>query len=97
MVERAISLLAAIPATLVHALNFFVASSGTLVLLCAGDGNERVDGGKRVAALGDALVQDLKECAHVQTRAETRRLTGGGRGMWCATIAGGAPPEVEGE
>jgi hypothetical protein len=40
MIERAVSLLTAIPATLVHSLNLFVAPSGTLVLLCARDGDK---------------------------------------------------------
>jgi hypothetical protein len=40
MIERAVSLLTAIPATLVHSLNLFVAPSGTLVLLCARNGDK---------------------------------------------------------
>lgn len=43
MVQRAISLLAAIPTTLVHALNLFVTSARALVLLGTRDRNERVD------------------------------------------------------
>ena len=43
MVQRAISLLTAVPSTLIHALDFFVASSRTLVLLGARDGYKRVN------------------------------------------------------
>ena len=43
VVERAVGLLAAVPAALVHALDLFVASSRALVLLGTGDGDERVD------------------------------------------------------
>ncbi len=43
VVQCAISLLTTIPSTLVHALDLFVASSGTLVLLGAWDGNKGVD------------------------------------------------------
>jgi len=42
VVQRAVSLLAAIPTTLVHALNFLVTSTGSLVLLGTRDRNERV-------------------------------------------------------
>ena len=51
MVKGTIGLLAAIPAALVHALNFLVAPPGTLVLLRTRNGNERVNGGERVTAL----------------------------------------------
>jgi len=51
VVQSTICLLAAIPATFVHALDFLVAPPGTLVLLRARDGDERVNGGERVAAL----------------------------------------------
>ena len=43
MVQRAISLLATIPATFVHALNFFIPSSGALMLLGAGNRDKGVD------------------------------------------------------
>lgn len=68
MVQCTISLLAAVPTTLVHALNFFVATPGTLVLLRAGNGHERVNGGERVAALKDASVECLNRCAHARER-----------------------------
>lgn len=97
MVQCTISLLATVPTTLVHALNFFVAAPGTLVLLRAGDRHERVNGGQRVTALEDASVECLNRCAHSRGRVKRVVLTGGGRGMWCATMAGGAPPEVAGE
>ena len=43
MVQSSVSLLTAIPATLVHALDFFVSSTGSLVLLSTGNRDERVD------------------------------------------------------
>lgn len=43
VVQGAIGLLATVPAALVHALDFLVTSTGTLVLLGAGDGDEGVD------------------------------------------------------
>ena len=43
MVQRAISLLASIPSTLVHALDLFVTSARALVLLGTGDRDEGVD------------------------------------------------------
>ena len=46
MVQSSVSLLTAIPATLVHALNFFIASAGSLVLLGTGNWDERVDLGQ---------------------------------------------------
>jgi len=51
MVERAICFLASIPAAFVHAFDFFVATSGTLVLLGTGDRDERVDLRKRMRIL----------------------------------------------
>lgn len=43
MIQRAICLLATIPTALVHALNFFIAPSGSLMLLRSGNWDERVD------------------------------------------------------
>lgn len=43
MVQSAVGLFATIPATLVHALDFFIAAPGALVLLGAGNRYERVD------------------------------------------------------
>lgn len=43
VVQGTIGLLTAIPATLVHALNLFVSSAGSLVLLGTGNRNERID------------------------------------------------------
>ena len=43
MIQGTVSLLTAIPSTFIHALNFFVTSSRTLVLLGAGNGYERVN------------------------------------------------------
>ena len=51
MVQSAVRLLAAIPATLVHALNLLIAAPRALVLLRARNRHERVDGGQRVASL----------------------------------------------
>src|SRR5262249_37923915 len=51
MVEGAICLFAAIPAAFVHALNLFISSSRSLVLLRARDWNERVDGRQRMTTL----------------------------------------------
>lgn len=51
MVECPVRLLAALPSTLVHALDFFVAAAGALVLLGTGDRDERVNLGKRVRIL----------------------------------------------
>ena len=53
MIERAVRLLAAVPPTLVHPLDFLVTTTRTLVLLSAGDGDEGVDlggGGQHVPA-----------------------------------------------
>jgi hypothetical protein len=43
VVQRTVGLLAAVPPTLVHALDLFVASAGALVLLGPGDGDEGVN------------------------------------------------------
>lgn len=43
VVERAVRLLTALPATLVHSLDFFVSTTGPLVLLGTGNRNEGVD------------------------------------------------------
>ena len=43
VVQCAISLLTAIPSTLIHTLDFFVSSTRALVLLGTGNGNEGVD------------------------------------------------------
>ena len=58
VVERAIRLFAAVPTALVHALDFFVASSRSLVLLRAWNRDKRVNRRQRVTALRveDALV-----------------------------------------
>ena len=51
VIEGTISFLATLMPTFVHAFDFLVAAAGTLVLLCAGDRNERVDLRKRVRIL----------------------------------------------
>lgn len=43
VVQCAIGLLATVPAALVHALDLFISSTGTLVLLGTGDGDKGVD------------------------------------------------------
>lgn len=42
MVQRAVRLLATLPSAFVHALDFFIATAGSLVLLSARDRHERV-------------------------------------------------------
>lgn len=54
MVQSAVGLFATIPATLVHALNFFIPSSRTLMLLRAGDRHERINLLKIKFALANA-------------------------------------------
>jgi len=51
VVQRSVRLFATVPAALVHALDFFIASARSLVLLCARDRDKRVDGRERVATL----------------------------------------------
>jgi hypothetical protein len=48
MIKCSVGLLAAIPSALVHALNFFITSPRTLVLLRTGNRDERVNLGERV-------------------------------------------------
>lgn len=43
MVQCAVCFLTAVPATLVHTLDLFVTTAGTLVLLSTGNRNERID------------------------------------------------------
>ena len=43
MVQRSIRLLAALPPTFVHALDFFVPAARALVLLSTGDRDKRID------------------------------------------------------
>lgn len=43
VIQGTISLLAAVPSALVHSLDFLISSSGSLVLLGAGNGDERVN------------------------------------------------------
>jgi uncharacterized membrane protein YkgB len=43
MIQSAISFLTTVPSALVHALDFFISSAGTLVLLGARDGDEGVN------------------------------------------------------
>jgi hypothetical protein len=59
MVKRAVGLFATVPATLVHALNFFIAPAGSLVLLRTRNWDKRVDGGERVSSLHASLAGTL--------------------------------------
>jgi hypothetical protein len=43
VIKSSVGLLAPVPATLVHALDFFITTTRSLVLLRARDWNERVD------------------------------------------------------
>lgn len=54
VVKSAVGLFAAVPATLVHALDLFISSAGSLVLLGAWNGDERVH-----------LCHELAQSAHV--------------------------------
>lgn len=51
MIQCAVCLFAALPSTLVHSLNLLVAAPWSLVLLCARNWNERVDGTHGVSSL----------------------------------------------
>lgn len=51
MVQSTISFLAAVPAALIHTLDFFVTSTRSLVLLRAWNGYEGVHSGQRMTAL----------------------------------------------
>jgi hypothetical protein len=78
VIERAIGFLTPLPATLIHPLDLFKPSSRSLLLMCAGNGNERVDGG------GVEMATLFKSVQVLKSRAQTC-LTPGGRGP--ATIA----------
>jgi len=60
MVQRAVSLLAALPAALIHALNLLVPPPGPLVLLSARNGDEAVDLYQSVSATCSPLHQALR-------------------------------------
>ena len=51
VVQSAIRLFTTVPAAFVHALNFFISSTWSLVLLCARNGDKGIDGRQRVSAL----------------------------------------------
>jgi hypothetical protein len=51
MIQRAIRLLAPLPPAFVHALDFFIPATRTLVLLRSGDGHKGVDLGEGVRIL----------------------------------------------
>lgn len=74
MVERAICLLASIPATLVHALDLFISPARALVLLRAGDGHERVNLRERVLPSWSAIVRRTKEREREMRRKRVRPI-----------------------
>lgn len=43
MVQGSVCLLTSIPSTLIHTLNLFISTAGSLVLLGARNGDERID------------------------------------------------------
>jgi hypothetical protein len=51
VVQRPVRLLASVPTALIHPLNFFIASSRSLVLLRSRNRNKRVHGRQRMTAL----------------------------------------------
>jgi hypothetical protein len=64
MIQGAICLLAAVPATLVHALDFFISPARSLVLLRAWNWDEGINGGERVSSLYTLLAGIIVEtCA----------------------------------
>jgi hypothetical protein len=60
MVKGAIGLLTSIPATFVHALNFFISPTWPLVLLRTWDWNKGVNGGKRMSSLQPLLAMPMQ-------------------------------------
>lgn len=84
VIQCTIRLLTTLPSTFVHALNLFVATTRALVLLSAGDGNERVDLGERVRLLFVGLstmddVQRMRVTYLARTRSSAR---------WCPLSRG---------
>lgn len=59
MVKCAIGLFASVPTTFVHALNFFISSTRSFVLLRTRNGNERVHSRERMSALYASSVKAL--------------------------------------
>lgn len=55
MIQGTVGLLAAVPAALVHALDLFITSARSLMLLRAWDWNEGIYGGQRMTPLGTSL------------------------------------------
>ena len=87
MIECTICFLATVPAALVHALDFLVAPARTLVLLCAWNWHERVDGGQWMPALRFAISRQALSCTRPCAPTVGGRCTG-------ETIAGvGGPDE----
>jgi hypothetical protein len=59
MVKSAVGFFATVPATLVHALDFFIAPARSLVLLRTWNWNKRVYRGERVSSLRVVLAEIL--------------------------------------
>jgi hypothetical protein len=110
MVKSAVGLFAPVPATLVHALDFFIAPARSLVLLRTWNWNKRVYRGERMSSLHVVLAEILVGTrakfnnnsasvggiAHAMRRAwGLQKRTVGGR---CTgdTIAGAGGPEDAG-
>lgn len=74
MIESAVRFLAAIPSAFVHALDFFVSSSGSFVLLCAWNRHKRVHSGQRMPALGKYV--STRVYSHTTRRVWSRRRLG---------------------
>jgi hypothetical protein len=62
VIERAICLLATLPATFVHSLDFFISTTGTLVLLGTGNWDEGIN-----------LLKLLSEVRHETAPAKQKR------------------------
>jgi len=62
MVQSPVRFFAPLPATLIHTLNLFVATTGAFVLLCAWNRDKRVDLGEWVRILLDlSTLEDEEE------------------------------------
>lgn len=83
MIQRAIRLLASLPATLVHPFDFFISTARPLVLLRARDGDKRVHLGQRVRALSASAAettnQTKKKAEPSSRRTKAERIPAGRR------------------
>jgi hypothetical protein len=92
VVKGSIGLLATLPAALVHALDFFIASSGTLVLLRTRDWHERIDG-RELRALKIVSSQSLVDSFALR---ESRCTGALGEGFTGETSPAEGGPDVVG-